>query len=34
MTLNNITQVACGCTHTLALNSNGVVFSWGIGDEG
>ncbi|KAF9417647.1 hypothetical protein BGZ94_009918, partial [Podila epigama] len=29
-----ITQVACGTNHTLALDSEGMVFSWGFGGYG
>ena len=27
--LTNITKVACGMSHTLAINSQGQVFGWG-----
>lgn len=29
-----IISVSCGETHTLALNDNGQVFSWGLGSDG
>ncbi|KAF9582339.1 hypothetical protein BGW38_000324, partial [Lunasporangiospora selenospora] len=29
-----ITQVACGVNHTLALDSDGIVYSWGFGGYG
>ena len=29
-----VTQMVCGGMHTLALTSAGVVYSWGINDEG
>eukprot|EP00831_Metopus_contortus_P065115 TRINITY_DN58219_c0_g1_i1.p1 TRINITY_DN58219_c0_g1~~TRINITY_DN58219_c0_g1_i1.p1 ORF type:complete len:435 (-),score=66.28 TRINITY_DN58219_c0_g1_i1:93-1397(-) len=29
-----IVQVACGVSHTLALNDKGVVFAWGLGEHG
>jgi regulator of chromosome condensation len=31
---NKIIKIACGGQHTLALSSNGVVFSWGGNDDG
>ena len=31
---NQIIKIACGGQHTLALSSNGVLFSWGNNDEG
>ena len=31
---NQIIKLACGGEHTLALSSNGVVFSWGCNDDG
>ena len=29
-----MTRIACGGMHTLALAEGGVVFSWGVNDEG
>ncbi len=29
-----IIQISCGYSHTLALNSNYEIFSWGLGSEG
>lgn len=29
-----VIQVACGATHSLAMDNNGVVFSWGKGSKG
>jgi alpha-tubulin suppressor-like RCC1 family protein len=29
-----VTRIACGGMHTLALAEGGVVFSWGVNDEG
>ena len=29
-----IVKVECGSGHTLALSSNGEVYSWGFGDNG
>ena len=36
ITVGNITwtQVACGCHHSIALSSNGEVFTWGHGIDG
>lgn len=31
--LKNITQLACGTNHVLALDKNGSIFGWGINDE-
>ena len=31
---NQIIKLVCGGMHTLALCSNGVVFSWGGNDDG
>lgn len=33
-TLQNIVQIACGNDHSLALNRDGKVFSWGKGEGG
>lgn len=30
--LNKVVQVSCGSEHTLALDTNGSVFSWGNGN--
>ncbi|XP_019854073.1 PREDICTED: ultraviolet-B receptor UVR8-like [Amphimedon queenslandica] len=30
----NVTMIACGGSHTIALNSKGQVFSWGAGPQG
>lgn len=32
--LKDITQVACGSNHALALDAYGVVWSWGCGEQG
>ena len=32
--LSNITQIACGANHALALSSNGLIWSWGCGEQG
>ena len=28
------TQISVGASHTMALNSAGEIYSWGIGSEG
>jgi regulator of chromosome condensation len=32
--LENVTQVACGANHTLALKGDGSVYSFGLGEQG
>jgi len=34
VTLTNITAIACGMNHTIALKSNGTVWAWGYNDYG
>ena len=29
-----MSQIACGYDHSISLNTNGVVYSWGDGDGG
>ena len=33
-TFLKVTAVACGARHTLAVNAEGEVFSWGLNHEG
>jgi regulator of chromosome condensation len=32
--LRNIVEVACGCSFSIALDTQGVVYSWGLGESG
>lgn len=32
--LKHITQIACGSEHTIALDRNGLVYTWGNGEGG
>ena len=32
--MRTITKIVCGGMHTLALSSDGIIFSWGCNDQG